>query len=209
MHTKLKLPGGDLLIHAGDMTSRGSTHDISRFLTWMEKQPYTHKILIPGNHDFGFETDFALWKDECEKKGIHLLNDSGIEIQGIRIWGSPITPWFHSWAFNRYRGREISKHWDLIPEETEILITHGPPEGILDLVPRDGSHVGCADLLDKILRTKVKLHIFGHIHEGRGFTYKHARTFINASSLDGSYQPVSSAPIVIIQDEDEAYVVEE
>lgn len=201
-------------MHSGDFSGRGRPEEILSFLNWLEMQKYGDKVLIPGNHDFGMETDFAYWKAECEKKNIHLLNDSGITIQGVPIWGSPITPWFHSWAFNRWRGKDIKKHWDLIPENTEILITHGPPKDILDMcVFPDGTDregVGCDDLLTKILQIPaIKLHVFGHIHEARGHTYKHGKTFVNASSLDQRYYPVKDAPVRILKDSEGGYVVEE
>lgn len=197
-HGHFTLRGGDLLIHAGDCTGNGSDSAIQQFINWMELQPYTHKVLIPGNHDWGFEKNFAYWKDECDRRNIHLLNDSGTTIEGISIWGSPITPWFHSWAFNRHRGSDIEKHWSIIPEETEILVTHGPPQGILDMT-FGGDFAGCDDLLAKILKTNVKLHVFGHIHEGRGTLYKHGKTFVNASSLDARYRPVAGCPVRVVR----------
>lgn len=204
-HGMFPVPGGDLLIHAGDCTSNGSKEAIWQFINWMEPQLYTHKVLIPGNHDWGFEKNFAYWKDECEKRNIHLLNDSGITIDGVSIWGSATTPFFNNWAFNRHRGADIRRHWDLIPEETEILVTHGPPQGILDMT-FNGDFAGCDDLLEKILRSKVKAHFFGHIHEGRGTTYKHGKTFVNAAALNARYQPVEGCPIRILR-EDGDYIV--
>ncbi|HXN74932.1 MAG TPA: hypothetical protein VN855_00385, partial [Candidatus Acidoferrum sp.] len=140
--------------------------------------------------------------------GIFLLNDSGIEVEGIKIWGSPVQPFFHDWAFNRRRGAEIKKHWDLIPEDTEILVTHGPPLGILDVTIRNGEHVGCADLMDKILISQIKLHTFGHIHEGHGYKYQDGRVFVNASVLDSRYKMISGKPIRVVKGLDDTYLVE-
>jgi len=189
-HRKIKLPGGDIMIHSGDCTSGVRLPAALEFLDWYQEQPYSHRILVPGNHDTIFEMSPKLMEEECQKRGIILLNDSGCEIEGIKIWGSPVQPWFYDWSFNRQRGADIRRHWDLIPHDTEILITHGPPHKIRDEVPRgDGSteHVGCEDLYQKIIQTEVKLHVFGHIHEGGGYVYHEERTYINASSLDGSY----------------------
>lgn len=209
-HKNLNLPGGDILIHSGDCSYQGYANEILNFLAWLEQQKskYTNIVLIPGNHDFGFETDLPRWKDECETRGISLLHDSGVELQGIRFWGSGVSPRFNDWAFNRDRGADIARHWDLIPEDTEILVTHGPPNGILDLVPR-GEFVGCEDLLDKVLKTQVKLHVFGHIHEAKGHLYKHGKTFVNASSLDGRYQPDKDGYTQILRDEDGIYHIVE
>lgn len=204
-HKKLELPGGDVLIHSGDMTGRGQSGEIIPFLNWFSHQDYAHLILIPGNHDFGFEKNPELYAASCKERRIILLNESGYEFDGIKVWGSPITPWFHNWAFNRERGPEIREHWDLIPEDTEILVTHGPPHMILDDANARGydNHVGCEDLSNRIAQTKVKLHVFGHIHEGAGIKYQDGRTYVNASSLDGMYQPLKPGYIRIIKENGE------
>lgn len=199
--------GGDILICAGDVSSRGSLPEIKQFLDWFADQDYSYLILIPGNHDFGFEKSWDYLKQYCEDKGIIVLNDSGCEVEGIKIWGSPIQPWFHDWAFNRWRGAPIKKHWDLIPEDTEILITHGPPYGILDRT-RHGDIVGCKDLLEKIKKTKIKLHVFGHIHEGAGYQYKDGITYVNASVLDEYYGDHGKGIIRVIKDLAGEYLVE-
>lgn len=208
-HKALKLRGGDLLIHAGDSTHRGEFQQIIDFLNWLEDQDYKNIVLIPGNHDFGFEENFQLYKEECSNRGIVLLNDSGIEIDGIKIWGSAITPWFHDWAFNRHRGDDIRKHWALIPEDTDVLVTHGPPMGILDYIPYQNLSVGCADLYDRIFQTKVKLHVFGHIHEGRGYKYKDGKTFVNPAVLDGRYRMIDRKGTRITLDAAGDYLVED
>jgi Icc-related predicted phosphoesterase len=212
-HDRINLPGGDILIHAGDMTSQGELHGAIAFLNWFEEQDYSHLILIAGNHDFCFERTPQLLADECKSRGITLLNDSGVTVEGIKIWGSPVQPWFHDWAFNRHRGADIKKHWDLIPEDTELLITHGPPYGICDQVLYAGReqdrHVGCQDLLEKILKTQVKLHIFGHIHEAKGYTYKDGKVYVNASSLNARYELVKGNITKIVKDLDGVYQVED
>lgn len=204
-HNVCKCDGGDILIHAGDVSGRGNIDEINEFLDWFADQDYRHLILVPGNHDFAFEEVPNQMATECKSRGIILLNDSGVICDGIKIWGSPVQPWFHDWAFNRQRGPAIKKHWDLIPEDTEILITHGPPGGILDMTtgimgePRGG--VGCDDLSDKIAKTKVRLHVFGHIHEARGITYQKEVTYVNASFLDRMYYPAAKRPIRATREE--------
>ena len=187
LHHQLQLPGGDLLIHAGDVCNRGTQQEAANFIDWFEKQPYAYKVFIAGNHDFFFE---HFTQQEIQKilpKNIFYLNDSGIEIEGIKLWGSPITPEFHNWAFNRKRGKEIEEHWKQIPFQTDILITHGPAFGILDTT-FNNQNVGCIDLLTHIERVNPKYHIFGHIHEGFGTSKLNKTTYINTTSLDFNYK---------------------
>jgi Icc-related predicted phosphoesterase len=203
-HGKFTLLGGDILIHSGDATGHGKLPETIKFLDWLEDQDYSHIIFVPGNHDMIFENNEPLMREECLKRNIILLIDQGIEIEGIKIWGSPVQPWFYNWAFNRQRGEPIKRHWDLIPEDTQILITHGPAHGILDYVPRNGGsmeHVGCADLLAKIYQTKIKLHVFGHIHYAAGVKYLDGRTFVNAAALSEAYTPTQGNPKrIVIED---------
>ena len=204
-------------MHAGDMTGHGDIKEIANFLDWYGELDYSHRILVPGNHDFAFEERPDDLKKLCAERGIILLNDSGVTIEGIKIWGSPVQPWFHDWAFNRARGPEIKKHWDLIPEDTEILITHGPPADILDFTTSangtPNGRVGCQDLMDKVLKTQIKLHVFGHIHEARGVEYRGPCTFVNASFLDRMYSPQAKRPIratrEVVQDGSVVYLAEE
>ena len=204
--SKIVTKGGDILIHAGDISYRGTIQEIYPFLEWFAAQNYKHKILVPGNHDRGFEKAYGVFEDECKRKGITLLNDSGIEVEGIKVWGSPIQPEFCSWAFNRERGEQIKKHWDLIPEDTELLITHGPPKDMGDETTRR-ERVGCEDLWNKILKTQVKLHVFGHIHEGRGYNYWNNRLFVNASAVDSKYRIVTGKPIRVVKGVDGIYLM--
>jgi len=140
----------------------------------------------------------------AEYPDITYLDDEGYEYMGLKFWGSPIQPWFHDWAFNRLRGEKIKAHWDLIPLDTDILITHGPPRGLGDrILPtferyNENPNVGCDDLLAKVLEVKPKVNVFGHIHEGY-CEYTHPvveKRFINASSLNANYEPIN-APIII------------
>lgn len=211
-HAHFTLKGGDILIHSGDALSSGGIGEVYRFLDWFADQDYSYLIYVPGNHDRIFEWNPELMKEECQKRNIILLIDEQVEVEGIKIWGSPITPWFYDWAFNRHRGEPIKKHWDLIPEDTEILITHGPPHGIRDFVPRyhgNFENVGCADLLAKIYQTQIKLHVFGHIHYAAGVQYTDGRTFVNAAALNEQYSPTPGNPKRIIRDVDGSYLEEE
>ncbi len=207
-HDGVTIPSCDIFILSGDLTGRGSLVEIDRFLQWFSNQPATHKIFIAGNHDFGFE-EVPEKTNELLRKypNVTYLQDSFVIVEGIKIWGSPIQPWFHSWAFNRLRGEDIKKHWDLIPDDVDILITHGPAFGILDQTPR-GEHVGCEDLLDAInTRVKPTIHVSGHIHPAYGYTTRFLneenRTmhFFNASILNESYE-IQNKPFVVEFDVD-------
>ena len=193
------LEGGDVLVHAGDVSGRGTLKEIEAFLEWFNEQPYTHKIMIAGNHDFWFERTTAFVVNEMLQEkypNITYLNDTGIEIDGVKFWGSPVQPWFYDWAFNRM-GTDICRHWDMIPLDTDVLITHGPMKGILDMTTR-GVSTGCPYLLEKSAEmTNLKLFVCGHIHEAYGkFEFPDGGVFVNASTLNFNYQ-VQNKPIVI------------
>jgi Icc-related predicted phosphoesterase len=189
LHQSICLPEGDLLIHAGDLSKRGLKTEVEDFLNWFSAQPHRYKVFIAGNHDFFFEKEDTYVIQKLIPDNIIYLNDSAAMIEGLKIWGSPIQPWFYDWAFNRQRGADIKKHWDLIPADTDILLTHGPAHGILDLT-MDYRNVGCEELLKKIEAVKPKYHICGHIHEAHGVLEKEETTFINASLLNVHYRPV-------------------
>ena len=151
-HVGLVVPAGDLLIHAGDLTGRGSMKELEAVADWLRAQPHPHKVVIAGNHDF------ALQRKPVEARalfhGLTFLEDSEATLAGLRIWGSPWQPWFHDWAFNAHRGKEIDAKWQLIPEGIDVLVTHGPPAGFGDMV-HDGENVGCEDLLRHLARVEA------------------------------------------------------
>jgi Icc-related predicted phosphoesterase len=194
-HAGLKLPKGDVLIHAGDVTFNGNENEVKEFLDWFEKQHFKHKIFIAGNHDFYFERASVTSIQSIIPPNLIYLNDSGVNIEGFNIWGSPVTPWFFNWAFNKHRGAAIRRHWDLIPDQTDILITHGPVFKTLD-ENNKGEHVGCKDLLQRVQTIKPKIHVCGHIHESYGLEEKLDIKFINCSVLNEEYRLVNR-PIVL------------
>ena len=191
------VPDGDVLIHAGDATIRGTIPEIAVFNRWFANLPHRLKIFVAGNHDWLFETN-NLYARQMLDDSIIYLQDSFVEIEGFKIYGSPWQPRFYDWAFNLMRGAELAEKWKLIPDDTDILITHGPPHGILDEVPRKFfvENTGCEELRKKVEEIRPKLHIFGHIHCGYGQTEKFGVKFINASNCDESYEP-TQPPIVI------------
>lgn len=209
MHHEITQPkGGDLIICAGDVTPNGKENDVEEFLRWFSDQDYKYKVLVAGNHDWHFESQGdRYYVERCEDYGIKYLNDSEVKIEGLKVWGSPITPAFNNWAFNRARSpvdpqatpqmTTIHEHWDKIPEDVDILITHGPPQGILDVADRgflvNAQSVGCSYLRYVVERIKPKLHVFGHIHEQRGVHIENVDgvpiVFVNSACLDHMYSP--------------------
>ncbi|MDX1909560.1 MAG: metallophosphatase domain-containing protein [Bacteroidia bacterium] len=193
-HHSVEVPPGDILIHAGDMSARGGYAEIADFMTWFAAQPHAYKICIAGNHDFLAEQSPDLMRSLVPPDCLYLENTTAT-VLGLRIWGSPVTPWFHDWAFNRHRGDDIRHYWDMIPPDTDILITHGPPFGIRDLTV-SGELVGCRDLNHRVWEVNPRLHVFGHIHEAYGVTEVAGTRFVNASMLDIGYRPVH-LPVVL------------
>ena len=187
-HDKLRLPGGDLLIFAGDFMSSGySKTEVINFLGWLDEQPYDFIVFIAGNHDRwveNFNEDFRGLLTGY--KNIEYLQDEWIIIDGVKIYGTPWQPWFHNWAFNLQRGEALQKKWDMIPEDADILITHSPPFRILDKC-EDGYRAGCENLLNRLNVVKPKINVFGHIHEACGHVYQDGTHFFNASVLDARY----------------------
>jgi Icc-related predicted phosphoesterase len=197
------LPGGDLLIHAGDISSRGYTHEIENFAKWYDKiDNYDSKVFICGNHDFGFQDDHEKIKGLLTGyKNIDYLQDDWMGVgedmdNMVKIWGSPWQPEFHNWAFNLPRGEKLKEKWNLIPKDVDILVTHGPAFGKLDFVPYDGVNVGCEDLLSCIQEIKPKIHLCGHIHSGRGVVFSEGTLYVNASVLNDRYE-FRNKPITI------------
>jgi len=202
-HRNLKLPEFDMVIHCGDFAdslnmafNMGQAED---FLDWYSQLGGV-KVLIGGNHDVSLGK--YLKREEIESKGIHYLEHESKVIEGIKFFGSPYTPRFGSpeWAFQykRNRGQDV---WRAIPDDTEVIVSHGPPKGILDL-SRDfetGEIVqcGCKSLYNKIEQLpKLRYHFAGHIHSNKdgplnnsGIFKKNELTFVNASCImDGSYE---------------------
>lgn len=175
------LPKGDVLIHGGDFCERGDKGDAIEFLSWFSNLEYKYKILIAGNHDFvaaRHPNEFS----QLIPPGITYLNDSGTKIEHWNIWGSPVQPDLTGWAFGKPRGAAMNKHWDLIPNDTDILITHTPPKGILDRSSR-GYTLGCEELAKRIDEVKPKVHIFGHIHASYGQKQENGILHINGSNI--------------------------
>lgn len=195
-HVTGDLKGGDILICAGDISSMGYEHEIREFAKWYNGlDNYTTKVFIAGNHDWGFQNNAEKTKEILETyKDIKYLEDEYLGIidgsePEIKIWGSPWQPEFYNWAFNLPKGGwELEQKWKDIPDDTDILITHGPAWGMLDDVEgRRGQHLGCELLADRIKQIKPMIHICGHIHSGHGYYYDGHTHYFNASVLNEQY----------------------
>jgi Icc-related predicted phosphoesterase len=199
-HKKLngKLSGGDLLIHSGDISSLGRESEVKDFVKWFNGiDNYVYKVFIAGNHDMTFDREKLLrdkleyfegrteYKTECAEgkpewlidildvglgTNVFYLENSFVEFDGIKIWGSPISPSFgYGWGFNKDRGNDIAEVWNVIPTDTDVVITHSPIYGYRDKTYRTYENVGCADLLHRLHAVKPHLHFSGHIHEDYGY----------------------------------------
>jgi Icc-related predicted phosphoesterase len=211
------LPDGDLLIHAGDFSSKGYQREVENFIEWCIKQSsrYTHGIVfIAGNHDMPFDPKFGdeIFIDEKSIEtvkvkpswlrsllhnlkhnypNIHYLENSEVVIDGVKIWGSPVTPYFHNWGFNEHRGPDIAKYWAEIPNDADIVVTHGPVAYKLDYIPSSHEYVGCENLKYRIDQIKPLIFVAGHIHESYGYDYNVDTHFFNASICNHTYQPIN------------------
>lgn len=223
-HKFLTIEPCDILIHAGDISSVGYRLEIINFLDWFSEQPAKYKIFIAGNHDFFFDYDWKSYtpygqirmskyakrysqKDVEELLGkypnIIYLNNSSVTIEGVKFYGTPYSAWFHDWAFNRERGKDIQSEWDKIEVDTNVLIVHGPPYHKGDELERlnpgeNDYHIGDKDLEDTIETKLTKLThcIFGHIHDNNrvknyGLTEENGVSYINASILNDDYNVVN------------------
>jgi len=203
---QIVLPKGDVLIHSGDMTMTGSMGSLAGVADWLEAQDFKHKIVIAGNHDWGFQNEYQeVARNLFKEVGVTYLQDSEVVIDGIKIYGSPWQPLFYNWAFNLPRnGEEIASKWKQIPNDTNVLITHGPPHGILDLVqdiPSNAGrdlHQGCERLAKRVKQLKkLRAHIFGHMHLQGGCTHEiDGVIFCNAAICTEHYLPTNK-PIEI------------
>ncbi len=231
-HTKLIIPECDVLIHSGDIGGRTNNFELVDFLIWFEKQPAKQKIWVAGNHDIildkkwvdgmsktdtvmgmVLQSNYVSAQELLKSYNVKYLLNEEFTLDGVKFWGSPYTPSFHRayWAFNADRGDEIQKIWAKIPSDVNVLITHGPAFGVLDMVNEDGltawhkdGHVGCEDLMSVIKKrlNKLQLHCFGHIHDNYGVEVKNVSNnrrvmFSNGSVLTNAYTQMITNPLII------------
>lgn len=208
LHGKFpELEAGDLLIVAGDLVGVESSDEYKRFNAWLKRQPHRKKIVIGGNHDNALVSTADKCMAHVYCHGATYLCDSGTEFEGLKIWGTPWTYYFEGMnpdcaAFTKKDDFDLSVQWAHIPDDTDILITHSPPRGILDHNLYD-IECGSESLYKRVLRIKPKLHVFGHIHECGGRTYTREMVdnntvtekiiFVNASHMNEYYKPTHKA----------------
>lgn len=162
----LAVPPCDVLIHAGDFSARGTWGELEDFAEWLGRQPARRKLVVAGNHDAQCEEDAARARATFAAAGVDYLCDEGLEVEGLRVWGSPWTPTFNRWSFMK-DAHLLKAHFEAIPEGLDVLVTHGPPRGVGDMTLR-GATAGCDALRARVVRVRPRLHVFGHIHEGSG-----------------------------------------
>jgi len=201
-HKEIQIPEADMIIHSGDFSLQGTEQEFMNFIEWFSNLKIVSKILVAGNHDFFCENNPKFTKQLCDSMGIHYLEDSWIPILDsdgnlFKIHGSPYQPRFFDWAFNLDRnGPELAQKWAMISEDTNILVTHSPAFGKLDLIP-SGLHVGCELLAERLPKLpSLKLHTFGHIHHSYGHSHGLDYQSVNASNCNERYLPINP-PIVV------------
>lgn len=189
MHHELELPDADCLIVSGDFLSYGDSRELIKFNKWLGEiaTKFKYRVIVAGNHDRIFERDLNYAKSLLTN-ATHYLQDEEATIEGIRIYGSPWQPAFCNWAFNLYTPTALKAKWDLIPSGIDILVTHCPPYGMLDFVPRTGN-LGCLELREAVMRINPRFHLFGHIHYSNGTKDYMGTTFINSAICDELYNP--------------------
>lgn len=178
-HHDLEVPDGDVLIHAGDMTRSGTLEQLAEVADWLRAMPHRHKLVVAGNHDRALELEPEPARAVFD--GLTYLQDESVTLEGVKFYGSPWQPAFHSWAFNVPRGPELARIWARIPDDTDVLITHGPPRGIGDRCGME-ERAGCEDLRARVEQVAPRLHVFGHIHQDRGRWTLGPTTYVNATT---------------------------
>ena len=179
------IPKGSVLVVAGDFSNTGALVDAKSFNQMIATIKNKYKIIVAGNHDIAMESNMGMAKDLLSN-AIYLM-DEAIIIDGVKFYGTPWQLPFNDWAFNKPE-KELKEIFSMIPSDTNVLISHSPPYGILDMAY--GKHLGSKSLRDRVEKIKPKYHIFGHIHEGYGRHIDEQRgiTYVNASLLDGNYR---------------------
>lgn len=197
-HDKVLVPDGDVLIHCGDATIGGTIEELAPFAEWLTDLPHKKKVFVPGNHDLLFRDNPTLALS-IMGKDVSVVTHDVLTYRGVRFFLSSFSPEFgHKWAFHYRRGEEAARLWDQIPFNTEVLVTHGPPLGIMDLTSArwESKSAGCRELTQRVLQLhrygSLRVHAFGHIHAGHGLERWDTQdagpiTFVNAAICDDDY----------------------
>tara|TARA_Y100000593_G_scaffold81696_1_gene152971 strand:- start:762 stop:1388 length:627 start_codon:yes stop_codon:yes gene_type:complete len=189
-------PDGDILIHCGDFTYHGKPSEIEKFRDYLKEQPHRHKLFIFGNHE-KIDREVRYWIDYLEDgTGATCIHEKAICINGINFFGSSYTPKFMNWAFMHTKSAR-KRYWSNMNEDMDVLVTHGPPKGIMGKI-ENGTEIGCEYLLDFVERVKPNYHFFGHNHAGAGVQTNGDTLFVNAAILTEKYEMCKPPMIVHI-----------
>eukprot|EP01024_Parvocaulis_polyphysoides_P029187 TRINITY_DN26340_c0_g1_i2.p1 TRINITY_DN26340_c0_g1~~TRINITY_DN26340_c0_g1_i2.p1 ORF type:complete len:278 (-),score=36.22 TRINITY_DN26340_c0_g1_i2:133-870(-) len=190
----------DILIHAGDMTDRGSTDELQRINSWFGTLPYKHKIAISGNMDgIGLQKMTHDQKQKLFSNVTYLENDE-VELEGVKFFGTPYTPRFCG-GFQLRDDKQAAQMWEKIPEDTQVLVVHGPPKGMMDMTSR-GMMVGCPELKKKVDEMQdMRVMVWGHIHNAAGMVRDQQKnvTYINAAQYDGIYSGMKNIQPYVVE----------
>lgn len=212
---RMQIPPGDVLVHSGDACLHGSMAEFAAFAKTFRALPHPHKIYVPGNHDWVPHGNLNLAKDIL--RGVSVLVDERVDKAGLRFYGSPWQPEFRQMAYNLpRRGERLRQRWDAIPGGLDVLVTHGPPMGYLDVVEenipgwgRNNRHVGCELLAEALRHARPRYHAFGHIHDQHGVAFgagdHKGITFINAVSYVHIDRPTNPPILVDIKPVDKSF----
>lgn len=214
-HEKLIIPECDIFIHCGDFTWQGARDEVEDFIEWFERQPAKYHISICGNHELTFDPHQPKYNPKIKalmlNSDIIYLENESVEIEGLKFYGTPWTPWFFDWAFNGIvdidipfkDGVPLSIMYDKIPHDVNILICHGPPYDVLDMSNMGDERTGSVEMR-RLIREKLnhlELYLCGHIHENRGVMVTDNNiTYVNASSLDRDYKNMRQPVIIQLDD---------
>lgn len=184
------VPDGDVFVHAGDLCRRGDLDELAQAARWLAALPHRHKVVVAGNHDWAFaRPDHAAQARRLLGDAAY-LEDSGVELEGVRFWGSPWQPAFNDWAFNLPRGAALRAVWARIPAGLDVLVTHSPPAGIGDRSGwEDGERDGCEELRARLAVVAPRLHLFGHIHQDGGLWRDGATVHANVTTWECTRAP--------------------
>lgn len=192
---KLEVPAGDVFVFAGDWSvTNGGITDVLKFSNFVKGLKHKHKIIIAGNHDWSAQNEPTIVKQMFKEAGAAYLQDEPLVIKGVKFWGSPWSPEFMNWAFMKPE-YELKKVYNRIDPDTDVLITHSPPYGILDRLP-SFENVGSQALEEAVHRVKPSYHIFGHIHCGYGVEYSDATIFYNVAVCNDDYELVNKPTVI-------------
>lgn len=202
LHNAVKVPDGDVFIFAGDMANQGRPDEIQPALLWMAKLPHETKVIIPGNHDVCVQWEERRWFEFARDLGMFMVSHRGVNIDGMKCFFSGWTPTYgRGWAYMADRGSEkLVTLWDMIPDDIELLVTHGPPKGILDKEEKEGFLCGCDELLARTAKlSKLKYHMFGHIHEHGGREHiENGIAHFNVSHVNRAHKSTNQPTILDI-----------